>query len=234
MLLGDDAESSDYDDFYADPEEAPSLACEICSEDKCDACDACLSNQCEDFRLLECATCRAELFNFCACSTCETLVCGACGDKLVPSFGDCERCFPTYEQSDGESEFCLVCEPADAPATEILNEENVSKPNLHSTWSGPLVATTQHDLPADLTDVVAELKSLRAEAKTLEVRQAELREVILKRMGDQVDGKVDGRVVLKIVRGVRKSFDSKRFIKERPQEALEYLSETETVTVRTM
>jgi hypothetical protein len=36
------------------------------------------------------------------------------------------------------------------------------------------------------------------------------------------------------VRGVRKSFDSKRFIKERPQEAIEYLSETETVTVRTL
>lgn len=234
MLLGDDADAADYEDFYTDPEEAPSLECEICSEEKCDTCDACLSNQCEDFRLLGCATCGAELFDFSVCSTCETLVCGACGDKLVPSFGDCERCFPTYEQSDRESEFCLVCDPADAPATEILNEEKVSKPNLYSPWYEPLLIPTQEDLPADLTDVVAELKSLRAAAKTLEVRQAELREVILERMGDQVDGKVDGRIVLKIVRGVRKTFDSKRFIKERPQDAQEYLSETETVTVRTL
>ena len=233
MLLGDDADAADYEDFYSDPEEAPSLECEICSADKCDTCDACLSSHCEDFRLLECSTCRAELFDFCVCSVCETLVCGACGDKLVPSFGDCESCFPTFEQSDMESEFCLVCDPADAPATEILNEEKDSKPSLYSAWSGPLLAVTDGDLPTDLTDVVAELKSLRAEAKSLEVRQAELREVILERMGDQVDGKVDGRVVLKIVRGVRRTFDSKRFIKERPQEAREYLSETDRVTVRT-
>ena len=204
--------------------------CAHCRWDKCTACEMCWNPECPDF-YLECRTCEAA--RGCGvCSKCRMLVCAECGDQLDTT-GCSAYCGPNLEHFLEEADFCLTCDTTRSPVTSFSGDEGSLISNSFP-WSGPLVATTQGDLPTDLTDVVAELKSLRAEAKTLELKQAELREVILERMGDQVDGKVDGRVVVKIVRGVRKTFDSKRFIKERPQEALEYLSETETVTVRTI
>jgi hypothetical protein len=204
--------------------------CAHCRWDKCTACEMCWNPECPDF-YLECGTCEAD--RGCGvCSKCRRLVCAGCGEHL-DSPGCSDYCGPNLGHFLEEVDFCLTCDTASSHVTLFSNDEG-SLNTKSSPRDMPPVETTQGDLPADLTDVVAELKSLRAEAKNLEVRQAELREVILERMGDQVDGKVDGRVVLKIVRGVRKSFDSKRFIKERPQEAIEYLSETETVTVRTM
>ena len=229
MLLGDDAESSDYDDFYADPEDwEPGDPCMECRERTCRGCGNCDNERCDD-SVSHCANCSVELIEPSWCAECESIVCSDCGEE-VPG---CDLCNdPRDERPDAR--WCRYCKREPSSESSISRHHGGHQTGIASPWSGPLVATTQGDLPADLTDVVAELKSLRAEAKNLEVRQAELREVILERMGDQVDGKVDGRVVLKIVRGVRKSFDSKRFIKERPQEAIEYLSETETVTVRTL